>query len=197
MENLIIEKIESEVTRLLDKINCLEVGTAEYKDTLDAITKLQTTLNSEKKTELESNKLTIEKEKHEKDSEIKMEQLELDKAKIEMEYGFKNKQIDNDHELKNRQMDIEIEKDGNSLLNNREQREFLKDQNSVDRGYNLIKDNKEKLFEGGKIAVEVVSIVAPIVFYGIWMSRGLEFEKEGTFTSNTFKGLIGKFRPSK
>ena len=48
-----------------------------------------------------------------------------------------------------------------------------------------------------KTGVELAGIIIPIAFYGIWMSRGLEFEKEGSFTSNTFKGLIGKFKPTK
>lgn len=45
-----------------------------------------------------------------------------------------------------------------------------------------------------RLAVEGVGIVLPLIFYGIWMKRGFEFEKEGTFTSSTFKGLINKFR---
>ena len=48
-----------------------------------------------------------------------------------------------------------------------------------------------------KIGVEVLGVTAPLVFYGIWMNRGLQFEEEGSFTSQTFKGLIGKFKPTK
>lgn len=47
-----------------------------------------------------------------------------------------------------------------------------------------------------KIFVEVLGIGAPLVFYNIWMHEGLEFEKEGTFTSQTLKGLITKFKPT-
>lgn len=56
---------------------------------------------------------------------------------------------------------------------------------------------RELIFNSSKSVVEVVGIIAPIVFYGIWMKRGLEFEKEGSFTSTTFKGLINKFKPGK
>ena len=45
------------------------------------------------------------------------------------------------------------------------------------------------------IGLNAVSIIGPIVLYNIWMKRGFEFEKEGTFTSGTFRNLINKFRP--
>lgn len=52
------------------------------------------------------------------------------------------------------------------------------------------------LWNGVRSGIEIASIVAPLVFYGIWMNRGLEFEKDGSFTSMTFKGLLGKFKPT-
>lgn len=47
------------------------------------------------------------------------------------------------------------------------------------------------------LGVEVMGIILPLIFYGVWMRRGFEFEKKGTFTSTTFKGLMNKFRPVK
>lgn len=47
------------------------------------------------------------------------------------------------------------------------------------------------------LGVEAMGIILPLIFYGSWMRKGLEFEKEGTFTSSTFKGLINRFRPTK
>ena len=46
-------------------------------------------------------------------------------------------------------------------------------------------------------ALEGAGIVLPMIFYSTWMKRGFEFEREGTFTSTTFRGLFGKFRPTK
>ena len=54
-----------------------------------------------------------------------------------------------------------------------------------------------KIWSAIKCGIDFAGVVLPLAFYGIWMSRGLEFEKEGSFTSATFKGLIGKFRPTK
>ena len=48
-----------------------------------------------------------------------------------------------------------------------------------------------------KLAVDAAGIVLPLAFYGIWMGRGLQFEKDGSFTSATFRGLISRFRPTK
>ena len=48
-----------------------------------------------------------------------------------------------------------------------------------------------------KGGIEVFGVVAPIMFYSAWMKRGLRFEETGTYTSQTFKGLFGKFKPTK
>lgn len=58
----------------------------------------------------------------------------------------------------------------------------------------LKEQNKDRYI---RLALEAASIVLPLVFYGIWMKRGFEFEKEGTYTSTTFRGLFGKFKTTK
>lgn len=60
---------------------------------------------------------------------------------------------------------------------------------------NVHEDNK--IWSAIKCGIDFAGLVLPLAFYGIWMNRGLEFEKEGSFTSATFKGLIGKFKPTK
>jgi hypothetical protein len=40
-------------------------------------------------------------------------------------------------------------------------------------------------------------LVLPLMFYGVWMRRGFKFEQDGTFTSQTFRGLFSRFRPTK
>ena len=53
---------------------------------------------------------------------------------------------------------------------------------------------KDRYFRLGIAAAE---LVLPLMFYGIWMKRGFMFEKEGTFTSQTFRGLFSRFKPTK
>ena len=48
-----------------------------------------------------------------------------------------------------------------------------------------------------KIGVASAEIILPLVFYAAWMNKGFQFEETGAFTSTTFKGLIGKFKPTK
>jgi hypothetical protein len=56
---------------------------------------------------------------------------------------------------------------------------------------------EQKLDRYFKLGVGVAEIVLPLIFYGVWMNKGFEFEKEGTFTSSTFRGLFKHFRPTK
>ena len=58
----------------------------------------------------------------------------------------------------------------------------------------LTEQKKDRWFKTGIAAAE---IGIPLIFYGIWMRRGFKFEETGTFTSQTFKGLINRFRPTK
>lgn len=48
-----------------------------------------------------------------------------------------------------------------------------------------------------KIGLETAGIVLPMIFYASWMKKGFKFEETGTFTSNTFRGLFQKFKPTK
>lgn len=48
-----------------------------------------------------------------------------------------------------------------------------------------------------KLGLEGGSLILTLVCYGIWMSRGFKFEETGTYTSNTFRNLINRFRPTR
>lgn len=73
--------------------------------------------------------------------------------------------------------------------------EEVKIENDLGLQQNVNKGNK--IFSAIKCGIDLAGITLPLIFYGIWMNRGLEFEKEGSFTSTTFKGLLGKFKPTK
>lgn len=47
-----------------------------------------------------------------------------------------------------------------------------------------------------KLGLDVAGLIVPIIFYGIWMGRGLKFEETGTYTSTTFRGLFNRFKPT-
>lgn len=48
-----------------------------------------------------------------------------------------------------------------------------------------------------KLGVAAAELVLPLMFYAAWMKRGFQFEKDGTYTSTTFRGLFNRFRPTK
>lgn len=48
-----------------------------------------------------------------------------------------------------------------------------------------------------RTGVNVAELVLPLICYGVWMGKGFEFEKTGSFTSTTFKNLLNRFRPTK
>ena len=73
--------------------------------------------------------------------------------------------------------------------------EEVKIENDLGLQQNVNKDTK--ILSAIKCGIDIAGIVLPLAFYGVWMNRGLEFEKEGSFTSATFKGLFGKFKPTK
>lgn len=55
----------------------------------------------------------------------------------------------------------------------------------------------EKKHQYIRLGVDLVGIVLPIVFYAKWMRKGFKFEETGTFTSQTFRNLFNRFRPTK
>lgn len=60
------------------------------------------------------------------------------------------------------------------------------------------KDAKDRKFDRWlHFGLDAAGIVVPIVFYNIWMNKGFRFEKDGTFTSTTFKNLFHLFKPTK
>lgn len=48
-----------------------------------------------------------------------------------------------------------------------------------------------------RIGLDMTGIILPLIFYAVWMKKGFKFEETGTFTSNTFRGLFNRFKPTK
>lgn len=65
------------------------------------------------------------------------------------------------------------------------------------RQENQVVFEEENKLKKVRVVLDVVGIAAPLIFYGVWMGRGFKFEETGAFTSTTFRGLIGKFKPTK
>ena len=200
MKELIKSKIENFVLEEMDKIQSNDdsenVGNRNYaiENVKEFIKILQEDDKIEYNYKLESlkiendkndkeNKNDIERSKISKDESFNNRKLDIEDKRIEIENKTNIKKIDNDFMINNRKLDIE-EISGNESLK-------LK---SKELAQEIIRDtmnDKVKLIDLG---VQAAGIILPIIFYGSWVKKGLEFEKEGTFTSTTFKSLISKLK---
>ena len=200
MKELIKSKIENFVLAEMDKIQSTDesenVGNRNYaiENVKEFIKILQEDDKIEYNYKLESlkiendkndkeNKNDIERSKISKDETFNNRKLDIEDKRIEIENKTNIKKIENDFVINNRKLDIE-EISGNESLK-------LK---SKELAQEIVRDtmnDKVKLIDLG---VQAAGIILPIIFYGSWVKKGLEFEKEGTFTSTTFKSLISKLK---
>lgn len=75
------------------------------------------------------------------------------------------------------------------------ERKCLVDSRKVDNDEDR---NKFDMFISiGKIGIDLLGVVGPLLFYNSWMKKGFKFEETGMLTSQTFKGLISKFKPTR
>ncbi len=112
-------------------------------------------------------------------------------------------------ETLDRQIQVEIEKlsvmeDGSEEksraiegINKLYRLKIDQDKNESDALIETVKANNQTLADRAKLVIDIMGIIVPIGFYGIWMKRGFEFEKEGFYTSKTFQGLTKFFKPTK
>lgn len=56
---------------------------------------------------------------------------------------------------------------------------------------------EQKIDRYVRTGVAAAELILPLVFYGIWMSRGFKFEESGVYSSTTFRNLFSRFKPAK
>ncbi|WP_347256120.1 hypothetical protein [Anaerostipes sp. PC18] len=71
------------------------------------------------------------------------------------------------------------------------------DKNVFDWAENLREHGERSKEQKIRLLLDGVSIVLPMMFYGVWMRKGFKFEETGSFTSTTFRGLFNRFKPTK
>ena len=107
----------------------------------------------------------------------------------------KQKAVDNLVKLyKLRQDDTKLEIDAKKVVNESEEIRNKLNSDICDRTNRLDEQRKDRAV---KIALELTGLIVPLICYGIWVNKGLEFEKNGTFTSSVFRALINRFKPTK
>ena len=158
------------------------------------------------------NKNDIERSKISKDESFNNRKLDIEDKRIEIENKTNIKKIENDETFNNRKLDIEDKRieienktsikkiDNDFMINNRKLdieeisgNESLK-LKSKELAQEIVRDTMNDKIKLIDLGVQAAGIILPIIFYGSWVNKGLEFEKEGTFTSTTFKSLISKLK---
>lgn len=84
--------------------------------------------------------------------------------------------------------------DSENLAYKRETDEETCKLNEEIRQEQLLEQKKDRYI---RIGLDVAGLLVPIMFYSTWMRRGFKFEESGTFTSTTFRGLFGHFKPTR
>ena len=158
------------------------------------------------------NKNDIERSKISKDETFNNRKLDIEDKRIEIENKTNIKKIENDETFNNRKLDIEDKRieienktnikkiENDFMINNRKLdieeisgNESLK-LKSKELAQEIVRDTMNDKIKLIDLGVQAAGIILPIIFYGSWVKKGLEFEKEGTFTSTTFKSLISKLK---
>ena len=112
---------------------------------------------------------------------LKIEEVKVD-CEFDEKYNRREMEAEQhvlDGQLKEKQIDIEYETKERELALKEAQ---LKEQ-KLDRYF--------------KVGAEVGLGVATLLFYWVWMNRGLKFEENGTYCSKTFMGLTKFFKPTR
>jgi len=142
-------------------------------------------------------KLKNEVTKIENDQQVNLKKLENENA-------VNKEKIGNEYEFNKEKLEIETKKNFDDL---RLEEKKLKSADAKNDSDTKLKKQELKMnFERDielrtdriiKVLVDGATILVPIIFYNVWMKKGFIFEETGTYTSNTFKNLFSKFKPTK
>lgn len=179
MEQELRNLLSDEISREFKLIPTIESGSKEQQMAVNNAIALYRLMIDDLKVESETKRLNAEhrlalkKQKEEVELKIKQFELEEKKSKVDEE------KIKEELRIKKKQYEIEEAK----YYNDKENR---KDDKKDER--------KDRIF---KWSIGIAELMLPMIFYAVWMKRGFEFERTGTYTSTTFRGLFSNFKPVK
>lgn len=199
-------KIKNEITKIEKEhelnIKKLESEVKKNKDNLDLEKeKIKNSYEIDnKKIENDIAKIDNDLRKINYDNEIDDRKLQCDIDRLKQEID----KINNDYEINKERNQIEINKNDSNLIieqrkidsaeiKNNSDSDLKKEELDIKRRIDIELRNDRII----KVLVDGVTIIVPVIFYNVWMKKGFKFEETGTYCSNTFKNLIGKFKPTK
>lgn len=103
--------------------------------------------------------------------------------------------------LEAQQIDVDIAKNNAKLNQEKEffeaEQEAKKAQADKDMEQQKKQATIDTVLKCLGIGVNVIGVVLPLAAYGVMFQQGLDFEKNGCFTSGMFRNLLGKIKPNK
>lgn len=170
--------LREEIVREIERLSKFEPGSSEHSAAVKSVVELYKLKIDDDKVAVDKldkeEKRKLEEAKNEDDKHDKAERRRLEEAKNEADEH--SKQLSHGLDIRR----YETDKD------HWEREHLLKVEQTDDK-------NKDRIID---ICMKSAEIILPIVFYSIWMNKGLKFEETGSFTSQTFRGLINRFRPN-
>ena len=160
--------LEVQIEEVLKRLSGLDPNSEEYGNAMNDLNTLYKLKNEENKLYL-----TVEEQAKKREDETNLKKTELSIKK--QETALKREEL----VIKREQMKTEIR---------------LNDTNAEIQEKQLAEERKTRFV---RIVVDGASILIPIMFYNRWMKKGFKFEETGTITSQTFKGLIRFFKPTR
>lgn len=146
--------LEEEIATEFEDLGSLEAGSKEKTTAIENLVKLY--------------RLKIDDDKNTWEFDEKYNQRIAENERHQLDGQLKEKQIDGDSELRERELEIK--------------KEQMKEQ-SKDRWFNL--------------GIQVGTVLIGIIAYDRWFKRGLKFEETGSITAPMTKNLLSRMLPKK
>ena len=219
MNDIIKQELETYVIGRIRDLNNLDHTTEGYQsDESHMVKVINTMVETLQKEDMNMNTCQVnldriqnEKAKAQLEYEVADKKIKLEADRTDKEFNLdtqKNEhelmKINNDYEINLQRIELEtqVSQDNNELETMKAKHTISDDEQNIE-----IKRLELELNDKGmkglnvervtKVLVDTATVVVPAVIYNVWMKRGFEFEQTGAYTSNTFKNIIGKFKPTK
>ncbi len=200
IKNLLDEVIKKEISGL----NALASGSDEKSSAIKDLAALHKLRIDEIKAETEADekreRRAMDSEQHQTDNRLKEEQAKRQEEQQKAEFALKERQVageETERQMKADQAERQDERQEAELALKERQVDGEEADRVRDEQFKQRQFNDQVIDRYVRIGVAAAELVLPLVFYGVWMKRGLKFEETGTYTSQTFKNLFNRFRPTR
>lgn len=196
-ETNVRDLLEREIATEFEDLSSLNAGSKEKSVAIESLAKLYKLKIDEDRNIWDSdekyNRRIMDGEHHQQDGQLKEKQIdnEADVKERELtikerELALREKQSSTETEAHNRELDLKTVQTNSEVAAREQELEIKETQTrgmALDRWINL----------GLQVGLTLVGIVA----YDCWYRRGLKFEETGTVTTPMTRNLISKMLPTK